>query len=261
MESAETGAVTQGGTVEALGGETGTPAGPPTPEQSTATAAPGAPSGLTPAAAIDQILGPGVAPPTPPPTQLDKPDTLSSGDSRDIGEGTSRTQGGGTQRGQHTRQATSHQRRRRGRLRSYVVQDEESVDNPPDSEAAKQRSALDAAGIAKVVEFEEAASRHPDVMPPMHPGYDIESKNGDGDVLRFIEVKSLSGDWGSDGVGLTKTQFEKAWEIGDRYWLYVVEQADKINARISCVPDPARRVDQFLFDDGWREAAEQLASR
>jgi hypothetical protein len=98
------------------------------------------------------------------------------------------------------------------------------------------------------------------VKPPKFPGYDIESKDEAGNILRYIEVKSVSGDWGSDGVGLTRTQFEKAREIGDRYWLYVVERADKPNTQIHCIQDPARRVDQFLFDDGWRDAANDEGS-
>ena len=33
-------------------------------------------------------------------------------------------------------------------------------------------------------------------------------------------------------------------------------RAQKPGAQIHCIHDPARRVDQFLFDDGWRDAAE-----
>jgi hypothetical protein len=45
--------------------------------------------------------------------------------------------------------------------------------------------------------------------------------------------------------------------IEDSYWLYVVEYAlDPDQRRIWPVPDPARRVSDFMFDDGWKDAAD-----
>ena len=92
-------------------------------------------------------------------------------------------------------------------------------------------------------------------MPPQHRGYDIESQNGPGKIERFIEVKSISGYWGTEGVGLTSPEFFKAVELGELYWLYVVERADQPDARIFCIQNPALKVDQFFYDDGWQAAA------
>jgi hypothetical protein len=58
-------------------------------------------------------------------------------------------------------------------------------------------------------------------MPPLHPGYDVESDNASGQIERYIEVKSLSGDWEGPHAGMTDTQFKKNEELGDGYWLYV----------------------------------------
>lgn len=91
----------------------------------------------------------------------------------------------------------------------------------------------------------------------MHPGYDVESKDAAGSVLRYIEVKSLSGDWGSLGAALTRPQFEKSEELGDRYWLYVVERATQHDFRIHRIQNPGCQVNQFIYDDGWRDLAEK----
>lgn len=265
LEATPPATVAQGATVDALGGSAPPAAGAPAPGQAPTDTTPGTDTPVTPADAVAQLLGGTVPPPAPPPGGLDTPDRppgqpgTGSGDGSDGSrrDGQGGTGGGATGSGGRKPSGGSQNRRKRGKLRSYVIKGDQQVDGEPDSGAAEKRTALDEVGVAKVVKFEEAAApkRYPDVKPPKYPGYDIESKDEAGNVLRYIEVKSVSGDWGSDGVGLTKTQFEKAREIGDRYWLYVVERADKPNTQIHCIQDPARRVDQFLFDDGWRDAA------
>jgi hypothetical protein len=55
---------------------------------------------------------------------------------------------------------------------------------------------------------------------------------------------------------VSKTEFNKAREIGDRYWLYVVERAEHADFRVLRIHDPARKVDQYFYDDGWRGLAE-----
>lgn len=93
-------------------------------------------------------------------------------------------------------------------------------------------------------------------MPANNPGYDVESRDGSGEIVRYIEVKSLSGAWGEKGISLTRTQFEKARELGERYWLYVVEWADQDEKfRIYRIQNPANQVNQFLYDNGWKELA------
>lgn len=116
---------------------------------------------------------------------------------------------------------------------------------------------MDNAGIKRVLEFERQSGRFPEQKSHSHPGYDIESKDIAGQVVRCIEVKSVSGNWGEQGVALSKTQFEKATALGDRYWLYVVERAAQDNFQILCLQDPAHHVQQFVYDDGWKALAEE----
>jgi len=94
-------------------------------------------------------------------------------------------------------------------------------------------------------------------MPKNHTGYDIESKDREGKIVRYIEVKGTSGAWGSDGVGVTAPEFEAARTHGERYWLYVVEYADTEGAVLHRVRDPAGTVSDFFFDGGWRAVAAQ----
>jgi hypothetical protein len=144
----------------------------------------------------------------------------------------------------------------RGVLRSYVV----AIDpNRPGANGEREdpgRNLTDIAGIRRVMEYEQTQGRHPTEMPHQNPGYDIESRNESGEIERYIEVKSLSGDWDSYGAAVTPTQFRKAQTEGDRFWLYVVEHPERSDYQISAIRNPAGKVDQFLFDDGWRAIAE-----
>lgn len=55
---------------------------------------------------------------------------------------------------------------------------------------------------------------------------------------------------------MSKPQFEDGQTLGDLYWLYVVEFAMSPEFRIYRIQDPARRVTDFLYDDGWSALAE-----
>ena len=70
-------------------------------------------------------------------------------------------------------------------------------------------------------------------------------------------MKSLSGDWEGPHAGMTDTQFEKNQEIGNRYWLYVVERAEQPDYRIWRIQNPAQQATNFMYDDGWKNMAEE----
>ncbi|MGA2243013.1 MAG: DUF3883 domain-containing protein [Verrucomicrobiota bacterium] len=150
----------------------------------------------------------------------------------------------------------SESRQRQDYYRTYVGKDEQQ--EATESSGAKQehRENLNRAGVNRVLEHETKSGRNPTEMPHTHPGYDVESKNQLGGIERFIEVKSCPGDWDRKGVALTKTQFEKAVDEGDRFWLYVVERAEADNFNIIRIQNPGRLVNQFFYDDGWREVGE-----
>lgn len=139
------------------------------------------------------------------------------------------------------------------RMRSYV---EHSVDR---RERERQRSEARAAGDAAediVVVWEQKAGREAKRLGGNNPGYDIISKAADGAETRYIEVKSIAGAWGGAGVRLTPTQFVHAEELGDEYWLYVVEDAKTDRPIVHAIQNPAAHISAFCFDCGWREIAE-----
>ena len=43
---------------------------------------------------------------------------------------------------------------------------------------------------------------------------------------------------------------------GNKFWLYVVERAEAENFNIIRIQNPGRLVNQFFYDDGWREVGE-----
>ena len=146
-------------------------------------------------------------------------------------------------------------KKRKNILRSIVYPEGALTGEETDHEIAAQRNEVDEAGIQHVEKYEKQQGRSPKIMPHHHPGYDIESKDKRGDVVRYIEVKSLSDQWLIGNAVLSKKQFEKAAELGEKYWLYVVETAQEENAQLYCIQNPANRVDQFVFDDRWMALA------
>lgn len=171
--------------------------------------------------------------------------------------------------GANGREPLSSDRRRerftgpRSRLRSYVLPGGSDGDTDGQQDSAGT-DAVDEAGIAAVEEFERAAHRAPEVQEHNNPGFDVISYHDEEheEVARYIEVKSTEGAWDTLGVGMSDTQFSHAERIGEDYWLYVVEYAlDDERRRIWPINDPAGLVDQFMFDDGWKDAADVEGSR
>jgi hypothetical protein len=93
-------------------------------------------------------------------------------------------------------------------------------------------------------------------MAHSNPGFDVESRNKGGELVRRIEIKSTGGHWSTAGVMLSRRQHEQAEEDGDLFWLYVVESAQDARFRIYRIQDPASRIDYFGFDGGWKAIAE-----
>jgi Protein NO VEIN, C-terminal len=142
-----------------------------------------------------------------------------------------------------------------GRLRTYVEPDGRDGDIEAGHEPEDHRREVDHAGISHVERFEREAGRDPEVMPPNNPGYDVVSRGAVGEIVRYIEVKSLGGRWALQGAGLSRRQFETARELGSRFWMYVVEHALSDDAKVWAIQNPAVRANQFLFDEGWRALA------
>lgn len=143
-----------------------------------------------------------------------------------------------------------------GRLRTYVEPTSNSP-HAPTSQRQNEINEIDRAGIKRVLQFERARGRDPRELSHHTAGYDIESRDKSGNVVRYIEVKSLAGPWDGRGVALSAAQFNTGRRYNNQYWLYVVERATSADARIYRIQNPAGRVDQFFYDNEWRALAER----
>lgn len=218
-----------------LGGEGAPDDGSNVPDSEPGGTAPTPPPDLDVQGALAGILGDGATPPTPP---LPDPGAPSPG------SGSKGSPGASTRTGRPV-------------LRSYVPSpDGSNSETPSDAADSDDCSSVDIAGVRRVLEHEQNAGRRPKEMPHTNPGYDVESSDGTGVVVRYIEIKSLSGAWRRSYAVLSRTQFDKASELQDLFWLYVVEHAERSDFRIHRIPNPALKANHFMFDDGWTATEE-----
>lgn len=158
---------------------------------------------------------------------------------------------------------TSKPRRQAGRRgreywRSYVVSANPNAQPAdPDPDPQRHTTETDRAGIARVLEFELQAGRFPTEMPHGNPGYDVESADAEGHIVRYIEVKSCTGSWNDTFAVLSAPQFKKANSMDDEFWLYVVERAQREDFRIHRIPNPSLNATEFMFDSGWSALGEE----
>lgn len=191
-----------------------------------------------------------------------------SGDGGDAGAGTSDEGGddsgngttpksGGTSRtgGDQTKPAA-----RKGKFvgKSFVQPSREAGEGAGAGDGNDHRLDVDRRGTELVMHFERQEGREPRKMEHFNEGYDIESLDATGTIERYIEVKSLTASWDMSNVGLSAPQFQKARAEGARFWLYVVDNLAGDKPTLHRVQDPASKVVEYRFDDGWRQVADSL---
>lgn len=111
-------------------------------------------------------------------------------------------------------------------------------------------------GVDRVLEFERAAGRLGVPQSHSNKGFDVLSASPDGQDRRIIEVKATTDAWPQRGIPVSRSQMEKNRELGQQFWLYVVEYAGSPDrARVVPIQDPGSAVDYFVFDPGWRHLA------
>jgi hypothetical protein len=170
--------------------------------------------------------------------------------------------GGGNASGDRKRKETSTGAKgprtgRQTRLRSYVVEtDEDEGDIGTVGDEAPDLSPIDLAGVKRVLAYERACGREPNEKAHSNAGFDVESRDKRGGLVRRIEIKSTGGQWSVAGVMVSRRQHHQAVADGDLFWLYVVENAQDDNFRIYRIQNPASRIDYFGFDGGWKAVAE-----
>lgn len=219
---------------------------------------------LTPAEAIESILG-DAPPPTPLPPQ--EPElTFFSGDSGNGSSASPRFSPSYTGAGGHGQRGTVIQgsnflegNRQSGAAKtttrpfiSYVATELNDEEPDPDGLTHVDRLALEEAAIKLVIYREPQLQR----TPTNNAGFDLIELAEDDDPIRWIEVKAMKETLLDRPVGLSKFQFEFAQRNAERYWLYIVERADTDDANIVRISDPAGKARTFTFDRGWRAVAD-----
>ena len=88
--------------------------------------------------------------------------------------------------------------------------------------------------------------------PKNNPGFDLVELNSKCEEIRRIEVKTLSGGWGTRGYHISKTQVRHALEH-KKWSLFVLFNANDPNAPASLVNmgNPFENIDTFFFPNIW----------
>lgn len=82
-------------------------------------------------------------------------------------------------------------------------------------------------------------------------GFDILETNKDGDIVRYIEVKTLTGPWGDGGVSVTLPQVAFAYEHKN-WWLIVVENLNDEPVEVHQLNNPILEMNKVMFDCSWK---------
>ena len=135
-------------------------------------------------------------------------------------------------------------------VQAYIYMTQEPTEKGRNIQASK----MDNESLSRdfVIRHETSEGREPTPMPGSNRGYDIKSTDRNGNV-RYIEVKSLSGLWGGEGITLSPTQIRFAQDFTKKFWLYVIENIGKQNARLYKLQDPMKYVKGFKLNQAWRE--------
>lgn len=98
--------------------------------------------------------------------------------------------------------------------------------------------------------------------PLNNKGYDLYQADSGGLIIKWVEVKSISGLFKTRPAVMSKAQFETATKRGAAYWLYVVENAhDSAKTQVIKIQDPAGRAQSFAYDCGWALVAGDLCEQ
>lgn len=92
-----------------------------------------------------------------------------------------------------------------------------------------------------------------------NPGFDLYRGPTIETATHWCEVKAMTGTLDDRPVGMSSTQFEYAQSRGDAFSLYVVERAGTERPNLVAIRDPAGKAQNFMFDRGWRSAADDSA--
>lgn len=136
---------------------------------------------------------------------------------------------------------------------SYLGTHSDDEETDPDGLDQATRMKIEDQAISLIVSLESSLQRTPDG----NPGFDLFEANRNGQAVRWVEVKSMTGNLATRPVGISRTQFDFARTKGDAFWLYIVEHATSPEkARVLRIRNPVAHARTFTFDNGWSQIAQ-----
>lgn len=128
-------------------------------------------------------------------------------------------------------------------------------------DAMVEDPSLEDIGLQVAMEYEREHGRSPVDVSLQRLGYDIRSTEPDGKV-RYIEVKTRAH---TGSVALTEHEWLKAKQLGESYWLYVVENAiTKPTLWVIQNPadklEPKAKIVQYIVDE-WKKFAQKAVTK
>lgn len=131
---------------------------------------------------------------------------------------------------------------------SYVGAHEDEEDDP-DGLTQAERMRVEEEAIRYILSREPALHR----TTVGNPGFDLFETDPTGRVLRWVEVKSMTGTLDGRPATMSSCQLEFAMTKGAAYWLYIVESTlDDTQRTLRRIQNPAGQAKYFTFDRGWR---------
>jgi hypothetical protein len=131
---------------------------------------------------------------------------------------------------------------------SYLGAHRDDEESDPDGLDQSERMQIEESAINLIIALEPALHR----TAVNNAGFDLYETNASGTVVRWVEVKSMTGSLKDRPVGLSRPQFEFGRSKGGAFWLYVVENAsDPKGAKVLKIQNPVGNTRTFTFDHGW----------
>lgn len=137
----------------------------------------------------------------------------------------------------------------------YVGFDKE-VDSNKNNEQMKYSTEIGDRGEQYILEhsidYILSQSNKFEKAPTNNEGFDIVEVDSTGEIVRYIEVKTLTGRWGDGGVAVSVPQLHFS-QKHDNWWLFVVENLNTQNTDVHILENPLQNANQFMFDHSWKQ--------
>lgn len=137
---------------------------------------------------------------------------------------------------------------------SYLGSHPDDEGPDPDGLDQAKRMQIEAKAIEKIIALEPSLQQ----TVEGNKGFDLYAADAGGNIVRWVEVKSMTGSLRDRPVGMSRAQFDLALQKREAFWLYVVEYAESEAPRIVKIQDPAGRARTFTYDSGWLSIAETV---